>query len=175
VKRYAPRLADPDLWHLKRRSSARRGDRPVQRAGAWSLSGADRAQWEHGGGFSVDASVRIEAADRAGCERLLRYCARPPFALDRLRELGSERLLYEVTKPGPGGGGSLRLTPLEMIDPIAALVPPPRFHRHRYVSLLVRTAAHRKFPWRPRTAGVGRLPPSAADPNLGGVASPAVG
>ncbi|MBA3506322.1 MAG: transposase [Betaproteobacteria bacterium] len=36
-------------------------------------------QWEHGGGFSVDASVRIEAADRAGRERLLRYCARPPL------------------------------------------------------------------------------------------------
>ena len=29
-------------------------------------------QWAHGGGFSVDASVRIEAADRAGRERLLR-------------------------------------------------------------------------------------------------------
>jgi len=38
------------------------------------------ARWEHGGGFSVDASVRIAAADRAGRERLLRYCARPPFA-----------------------------------------------------------------------------------------------
>ena len=30
------------------------------------------AQWQHGGGFSVDASVRIEAADRAGRERVLR-------------------------------------------------------------------------------------------------------
>jgi hypothetical protein len=30
-------------------------------------------QWEHGGGFSVDGSVRIEAADRAGRLRLLRY------------------------------------------------------------------------------------------------------
>ena len=62
-------------------------------------------QWEHGGGFSVDGSVRVEAADRAG-ERLLRYCARPPFAhspLDRLRELDPERLLYESMKPGPGG------------------------------------------------------------------------
>jgi hypothetical protein len=28
-------------------------------------------QWEHGGGFSVDGSVRIGAADRAGRERLL--------------------------------------------------------------------------------------------------------
>jgi hypothetical protein len=31
-------------------------------------------------GFSVDAGVCIEAQDRAGLERLLRYCARPPFA-----------------------------------------------------------------------------------------------
>jgi len=34
----------------------------------------------HGGGFSVDAVVRIEATDRAGLQRLLRYCAHPPFA-----------------------------------------------------------------------------------------------
>ena len=34
----------------------------------------------HSGGFSVNAGVRIEAPARAGLERLLRYCARPPFA-----------------------------------------------------------------------------------------------
>jgi hypothetical protein len=36
-------------------------------------------------GFSVDTSVCIAAQDRAGLERLLRYCARPPFACERLR------------------------------------------------------------------------------------------
>ena len=42
------------------------------------------AEWEHGGGFSVDAEVRIEAHERDGLERLLRTtktCARPAFAL----------------------------------------------------------------------------------------------
>ena len=48
--------------------------------------------------------MRIEATDRAGRERLLRYCARPPFALDRLRELDPERLLYEGTKSLSGRG-----------------------------------------------------------------------
>ena len=38
----------------------------------------DMAGWHHGGGFSLDASVRIEGPDRCGLERLLRYCARPP-------------------------------------------------------------------------------------------------
>jgi hypothetical protein len=99
----------------------------------------------HGGGFYVDASVRIEAADRAGHERLLRYCARPPFALDRLRELDPEHLLCASTKPVPGGNGPLLLTPLKLLDRLAALVPPPRIHRNRYFSVLARTAAHRKF------------------------------
>ena len=46
----------------------------------------DMAAYAHGGGFSVDAGVRIDAADRGGLERLLRYCARPPFAMDRLKQ-----------------------------------------------------------------------------------------
>ena len=37
-------------------------------------------------GFSVDAGVCIQAHERAGLERLLRYCARPPFSLERLRK-----------------------------------------------------------------------------------------
>jgi hypothetical protein len=94
------------------------------------------AQWAHGGGFSVDGSVRIEAEDRAGRERLLRYCARPPFALKRLRERDGEHLLYASTQPGRGGTGPLVLTPPELIDRIAALVPPPRIHRHRYFGVL---------------------------------------
>lgn len=41
--------------------------------------------WQASGGFSLDASVRIHGSDAAGRERLLRYCGRPPFALERLR------------------------------------------------------------------------------------------
>jgi hypothetical protein len=50
----------------------------------WGLLEADARDemiaWQHGGGFSLDASVRIAADDRDGLERLLRYCARPPLA-----------------------------------------------------------------------------------------------
>lgn len=77
--------------------------------------------WDHGGGFSLDASVRIEAHDRPGLERLLRYCARPAFALERLREIDPEHLVYESAKPGsrPGGRVSLMLIPLELIERLA--------------------------------------------------------
>ena len=119
-----------------RRSVRRRLLRVFVRRGL--LPGDDAramAQWEHGGGFSVDGSVRIEAADRAGRERLLRYCARPPFALDRLRELDPERLLYESTKPGPGGNGPLlpdaagAARPPCRAGPATARPPPPLLRR----------------------------------------------
>lgn len=43
-------------------------------------------QWEHSG-FSLNASVRVQAWDRPALERLLRYCARPPFASENLKWL----------------------------------------------------------------------------------------
>jgi Putative transposase/Transposase zinc-binding domain len=105
-------------------------------------------------GFSVDTSVCIAAHDRAGLERLLRYCARPPFAQERLRKAGSE-LVYRCAKQHSEPGSDrraqcnakrgakhgaqadeLHLTPLELIARLAALVPPPRVHRHRYYGVL---------------------------------------
>jgi hypothetical protein len=94
-------------------------------------------------GFSVDAGVCIEADDRAALERLLRYCARPPFAMERLRKEGAA-LVYRCAKqrsePTSDKRGAkvdeLHLTALELIDRIAALVPPPRTHRHRYFGVL---------------------------------------
>ena len=84
--------------------------------------------------------MRIAAADRAGRERLLRYCVRPPFALQRLRELDCEHLIYDHPKPGPGSSGPQLLTPLELLDRLATLVPPPRIHRHRYFGALTPNA-----------------------------------
>ena len=52
-------------------------------------------QWSHGGGFSLDATVRIEANDRRGLERLLRYCARPPFAAERIDKSQRDYLLRQ--------------------------------------------------------------------------------
>jgi hypothetical protein len=92
--------------------------------------------WEHGGGFSLDASVCIQDTDRAGLERLLRYCARPPFALEHLHLLDAGHLIYHNPKPRSDSPRDLVLTPLELIDKIAALIPPPRAHRHRYYGVL---------------------------------------
>lgn len=140
-------------------------------------------------GFSVDTSVCIAAQDRAGLERLLRYCARPPFALDRLRKAGSE-LVYRCAKqhsePGSDRRGQrnakrgakhdaqadeLHLAPLELIARLAALVPPPRSHRHRYYGVLAPNSPHRAAAVAlaaGQTAGMG-TGTGTAQPEPGGV------
>ena len=117
-------------------------------------------------GFSVDAGVCIEAHDRAGLERLLRYCARPPFAMDRLRKAGVD-LVYRCAKQHSEPTGDKRagkvaelvLTPLELIDRIAALVPPPRTHRHRYFGVLAPNS-----PLRAAVTAMAQAAPAQATP-----------
>ena len=53
-----------------------------------------------------------------------------------MHELDAERLLYERAKPRPGANAPLRLTPLQLLDRLAALGPPPRVYRHRYYGVL---------------------------------------
>ncbi|MEI2622792.1 MAG: IS91 family transposase [Giesbergeria sp.] len=88
----------------------------------------------------VCASKPTTALRWSGC------CAIAPahrFAMERLRKEGSE-LVYRCAKqrsePTSDKRGAkadeLHLTPLELIDRIAALVPPPRTHRHRYFGVL---------------------------------------
>ena len=125
----------------------------VRRALIEKCDAEEMAGWEHGGGFSVDAAVRIEGNDRAGLERLLRYCARPPFALEHRHQRDAGHLVYHCPKPRPDGPRDLVLTPLELIDRIAALVPRPRMHRHRYYGVLAPNA--------PLRAAVTALAPAA--------------
>jgi hypothetical protein len=87
------------------------------------------------GGLTFTAATGLEANAIAYVQtgvrrRLLRYCARPLFALDRLREHDHEHLIYDHPQPGPSARSALILTPLELLDRIAVLMPPPHIHRH---------------------------------------------
>jgi hypothetical protein len=122
-----------------------------------AAAAADMLAWENSG-FSIDASVRIALIDRdvpsyfQSLEHLLRYCARPPFALERLSVIrGPAGRITQVRyvlprhkaanwvgrgrgrkSTRPGANGVVEFTPFEFLDSLADLVPPPRKHRHRY-------------------------------------------
>ena len=99
------------------------------------------AGWAHNSGFSLDASVRIEARERAGLERHLRYCARALFASERLAwRANAQQLIYQLPKPDVDGHTVLVLTPIELLNHLAVLIPPPRRHRHRYYGVLAPNA-----------------------------------
>ena len=100
--------------------------------------------WENSG-FSVDASVRITLIDRdvpsyfQSLEHLVRYCARPPFALERLSvirgptgRIAQVRYVLPRHKAAnwvgggrgrkstpPGVNGVVELTPFEFLDRLA--------------------------------------------------------
>lgn len=124
----------------------------VRRALLTESDAEDMLTWRGTGGFSLDGSVRIGAHDRAGLERLLRYCARPPFALHRLRPESSRiplrspdaRLIYELPRPAHDGRAVVRVSPLELLDRLARLIPPPRVHRHRYHGVFAPNAKWRR-------------------------------
>lgn len=123
--------------------------------------------WQGSGGFSIDAAVRIQGDDRAGVERLLRYCARPPFALERLHAVDGSaslnspeaRLLYRFPRPTPDGRTEILLSPLQLLERIARFVPPPRMHRHRYHGVLAPNARARSA-----VIAIGRPPADSPQP-----------
>jgi len=63
-------------------------------------------------GFSLDASVKVENFDKEALERLIRYCARPPFKSENLRWHGKS-LEYTFPKPSHTGKTYMQLDPLD--------------------------------------------------------------
>ena len=97
-------------------------------------------------GFSLHAATTVAAHDREGLERLCRYVNRPPLAYGRLQQLDAERLAFALKTPWDNGTTHVVLSPLELIEKLAALVPPPRVHLIRYHGVL---APHAAAPARP--------------------------
>jgi hypothetical protein len=95
------------------------------------------------GGVSVHANVAVPAHDRRRRERLCRYGARPPVATERLSRLDDGRLLYRLKHRWRDGTTHVVFTPQELVEKLAALIPPPRFHLVRYHGVLGPCASER--------------------------------
>jgi hypothetical protein len=94
-------------------------------------------------GVSLHANVAVPARDRRRLERLCRYVARPPVASERLSRLEDGRLLYRLKHRWRDGTTHVVFEPQELLEKLAALVPPPRFHLVRYHGILGPCASER--------------------------------
>ncbi len=88
------------------------------------------------GGVSLHANVAVPARDRRRLERLCRYAARPPVATERLSRMEDGRLLYRLKHRWRDGTTHVVFEPPELLERLAALVPPPRFHLVPYHGIL---------------------------------------
>jgi len=95
-------------------------------------------------GMSLHANVSLPAGARRQLERLCRYVARPAIATERLSLLPDGRVMYELRHRWRDGTTHVVLEPLELLEKLAALVPPPRFNLVRYHGVLAPAAR-----WRP--------------------------
>ncbi len=86
--------------------------------------------------WSLNAMVRIRGWDREGVERLCRYVLRPPVAEDRLERLSDGNILYRFRHPRSNGATYAVFTPVEFLEKLAAIVPPPRSHLVKYHGIL---------------------------------------
>jgi hypothetical protein len=120
-------------------------------------------------GVSLHANVAVPARDRRRLERLCRYVARPPVATERLSRLEDGRLLYRLKHRWRDGTTHVVFEPQELVEKLAALVPPPRFHLVRYHGILGPCASERDriVPGSATAAGrdrTSRLPLAVASP-----------
>jgi len=77
--------------------------------------------------------------------------ARATFALQRLEQVADDHIACRLPKPRPDVRTEVRLTLLDLIERLAALIPPPRLHRYRYYAVhRIRRSARRSLPWRAR-------------------------
>ena len=93
-------------------------------------------------GFSLHAGVAIAGNEREKIEKLCRYIARPAIALERLSVNQRGQVIYTLKKPYSDGTTHIVMTPIELLERLAAIVPRPRVHLTRFAGIF---APHFKY------------------------------
>jgi len=133
--------------------------------------------WQEHTGFSADNSVRLDAGDTAGLDRLARYLLRSPVSLERLSWNEAEQTIRYASRHGhdeadqagaadrPGTLEDDTLDPLEFVARLLLHVAEPRLHAIRYLgayAAVVRARRRREAQSVPTTAVSG---PEAGAPS----------
>lgn len=94
--------------------------------------------------FNLHASVRINASDDLGRERLARYLTRPAFALGRFHLLRDGSVAYRVKKATKNRVTERVMAPVECLARLAAIIAPPGFPLLTFAGVLAPRHALRR-------------------------------
>ena len=95
-------------------------------------------------GYSLYAGSAIDVEDKDARERLLRYCLRAPLSLERLSIARDGNVTYQVKATRHGNETQRVMTPLQFMNRLVALIPPPYHPLLRYFGVFGPHAAWRK-------------------------------
>jgi hypothetical protein len=95
-------------------------------------------------GFSLHAGVALKAHERAKLEKLCRYIARPAISEERLSLNCRGEVVYKLKKAWDDGTTAIKLTQMQFIERLVALVPRPRVNLTRYHGVLAPNYKYRK-------------------------------
>ncbi|SMF82370.1 transposase, partial [Pseudobacteriovorax antillogorgiicola] len=98
-------------------------------------------------GFSIHAATSIKAHERDRLEKLLRYLGRGPVSHERISLDENGNILYEL-KSSYDGATHVMFSPMEFIEKLASMIPPPYKHQVNYYGCL---SSHSKL--RPKIVG----------------------
>src|SRR5215813_7257667 len=115
------------LWHTWRRCHAEEWERLRGEADVLGL-GAERRL--HGQGRITGPHCMVCRRQRRATEG--HNAIRGAVSLERLAQDANGELVYTFTHPWSDGTTGIRLSPLELLEKLAALVPLPRMHLVRY-------------------------------------------
>jgi hypothetical protein len=96
-------------------------------------------------GFSLHAGVSVWSSNKARLEQLIRYTARPAVSEERLSQAPNGDIHYKLKKPWTDGTTAVIFSPLEFLEKLASLVPPPRIHLTRFHGILAPHSQFRKL------------------------------
>jgi hypothetical protein len=118
-----------------------RAGRPVRRVLQDPSEGIKTGELCYGSrGFSLHAATRIPAGDKVSLERLCNYVARPPLAAGSLQKISDDEYSFKLKTPWSDGTTHLVFSPMELIEKLSALIPPPRQNLVRYHGVLAPNA-----------------------------------
>ena len=93
--------------------------------------------------LSLHAGVRCGEHQRKELERLCRTITRPAIAFERLKCDGAGKVVLQLKSPWRDATTHIRMSPLEFMQRLAALVPRPRLHLSRFHGVLAPNAGLR--------------------------------
>lgn len=95
-------------------------------------------------GYSLHANTAIKKDRRDRLYAQISYMCRPALSTERLEQLPTGELVYHFKKPWRDGTHSILLTPLELIEKIVSLIPPPYKNMVHYFGIFGPNSKHRK-------------------------------